>query len=26
MIFYFYFGLAIALERMIDIPGAIDVG
>jgi len=26
MMFYFYFGLAIALERMIDIPGAIDVG
>src|SRR5215469_10998211 len=25
MMFYFYFGLAIALDRMISTPGAIDV-
>jgi hypothetical protein len=25
MIFYFYFGLAIAMERMAETPGAIDV-
>jgi hypothetical protein len=25
MMFYFYFGLAIALDRLIATPGAIDV-
>jgi hypothetical protein len=26
MIFFFYFGLAIALERMVSTPGTVDVG
>ncbi len=25
MIFFFYFGLAVALERMVSTPGAVDV-
>jgi len=25
MIFYFYFGLAVAMDRMLTTPGAIDV-
>lgn len=26
MIFFFYFGLAVALERMVSTPGGVDVG